>query len=541
MDIKICCILVVPLFFSACGDASEQLPPANLDIRSAIPLLDEQCPFGGTQIDSGMDLNNNGLLEALEIAQSQVECAGESTTALDEELTALAGQLLLSGDPSLGRILPTIDAPLSQLGMQLFFSKALSGDQDVACVSCHHPFLGGGDNLHLPVGVAAETPDLLGSGRRHRSGAPGFDGGPTVPRNAPTTFNLAFWDSVLFHDGRIESFDKTPGRSGAGSALRTPDVLFSQPDDQAQGTLANAQARFPVTSPEEMRGFTFEIGNNNAAVRDHLTNRINGELPELSSNRWLEAFQTGFARPAATSEELIKFSNITHAIAQYEESQVFIDNPWENYLSGQQDSLSGDAKLGALLFFGKAGCSNCHTGDFFTDEAFHVVGMPQIGRGKGDGPSQDGDFGRFRETGLEQDRFAFRTPSLLNVAVTGPYGHAGGYTELEDAVRHHSNPRSAIENYDLSQLPPGMQTDNFYANTLSAVQQLEGLQATGDSLLTANTLTDTEVDWLTRFLVELTDPCVLDRLCLSKWVPDTSTPDPDGLRVEAIDEFGNPL
>ncbi len=505
MVIKFYWIAVFAVLLSACGDGLEKMSPGNSGIQSAVPLLDVNA------------------------------------TAVDEELAALTGRLRLSGNPTVGRALPSIDAPLSQLGMQLFFSKALSGDQDVACVTCHHPFLGGGDNLHLPVGVAAEIPNLLGTGRRHRSGAPGFDGGPTVPRNAPTTFNIALWDSVLFHDGRIESFSKTPSTSGADGALRTPDVAFGQIDSQAQGTLTSAQARFPVTSAEEMRGFTFEAGNSNDAVRGHLTDRISGELPELSSNQWLDAFQVGFSAPTATSMDLITFDNITHAIAQYEQSQVFIDNPWNNYLNGQQDSLSAEAKQGALLFFGKAGCSSCHSGDFFTDEAFHVVAMPQIGRGKGDGPNRDGDFGRFRETGLERDRFAFRTPSLLNVAVTGPYGHAGGYTELQDVIRHHLNPREAIENYDLSQLPPGVQTDNFYANTLAAVEQLEALQASGDTLLTANTLGDTEVDRLVSFLIALTDPCLLDRLCLAKWVPDSSTPDPDGLRVHPINEAGNPL
>jgi cytochrome c peroxidase len=112
---------------------------------------------------------------------------------------------------------------------------------------------------------------------------------------------------------------------------------------------------------------------------------------------------------------------------------------------------------------------------------------------------------------------------------------------LEDVIRHHLSPREAIENYDLSQLPPGIQTDNFYANSLAALEQLERLQLSGDSLLTANTFSDTQVDRLVSFLIALTDPCVLDRLCLAKWIPDSSTPDPDGLRVHPINDSGDPL
>ncbi|HBC20167.1 MAG TPA: cytochrome-c peroxidase, partial [Alcanivorax sp.] len=118
-------------------------------------------------------------------------------------------------------------------GMQLFFSKGLGGDLDSACVSCHHPMLGGGDDLSLSIGVEAVQPDLLGPGRLHLSTGTHFDGGPTVPRNAPSTFNIVFYDEVLFHDGRVESLDKTAGLNGAGGGIRTPDSAFGVADPDA--------------------------------------------------------------------------------------------------------------------------------------------------------------------------------------------------------------------------------------------------------------------------------------------------------------------
>ena len=122
--------------------------------------------------------------------------------------------------------------------------------------------LGGGDDLPLPIGVQAEAPDLLGPGRFHslahviNDGGGEYDGGPTVPRNAPTTFNIALWDQVLFHDGRVESLGKTAGVNGDdGSGIRTPDSAFGVADTNSGANLTAAQARFPVTSPEEMKGF----------------------------------------------------------------------------------------------------------------------------------------------------------------------------------------------------------------------------------------------------------------------------------------------
>ena len=207
------------------------------------------------------------------------------------------------------------------------------------------------------------------------------------------------------------------------------------------------------------------------------TDELANELAELPVNNWLEAFRIGLEQPGGEASELITFENLVNAIAAYENSQVFTATPFRDYVQGDDAALTGDAKLGGILFFGEAGCASCHTGDFFTDEAFHIIAFLQVGPGKGDdnGVNADDDFGRFRETGLEADRYAFRTPSLLNVTETGPYGHAGAYASLEAVIAHHANPRSSIENFDLNQLDPGTQADNLGSNTGFALEKLEGV------------------------------------------------------------------
>ena len=496
-------------------------------------------------------MNQKFLLKLMPVAVLAVlsGCGGSSSTfsdSYDKQLQETIEERNLTGDPSEGRTIPDIDDPKVQLGMQLFFSKALGGDQDSACVTCHHPFLGGGDDLSLSIGVEAEIPDLLGPGRAHSVAGTHYDGGPTVPRNAPTTFNMALWDQYVFHDGRVESLTKTPGQNGADGGIRTPDSALDVADANAGANLTVAQARFPVTSPEEMRGFTFEAGNDNAAVRTHLSERLQGVGGELVVNQWLEAFRTGFDSPAGTAEELITFANITDAIAEYERSQVFVENPWKAYVEGDDSALTMEQKQGAMLFFnsvadGGAGCAGCHSGDFFSDEDFHVLAIPQIGRGKGDGDTGTDDFGRFRETGEEADRYAFRTPSLLNVTETGPWGHDGAYTTLEGMVRHHLNPSQAIANYDVNQLDSSVQTDDMDTNTQLALTKLLQAQAAGESLLVNVDLSDDEVAQLLAFLDALTDPCLTDRSCIGQWVPDDSVADPDELRVNAVDQAGDPL
>ncbi len=358
--------------------------------------------------------------------------------SLDDQLRAIIAEKGLTGDPSLGRELPDIEDPLAQLGMKLFFSKALSGDKDTACVSCHHPLLGGGDGLSLSIGVGANDPDRLGPERTHPNG-------PRVPRNAPTTFNIGMWDQVLFHDGRVESLGKTPGRNGDdGQGIRTPDSWYGEVDLQAGSNLAAAQSRFPIITQFEMRGFRFESQQAGRAVRSHLSARL-GDFGvgrgELATNTWLEEFRLAFDSQQK-AEELITESNIATAVGVYERSQVFVDTPWKAYVQGDDNALSPSAKQGALLFLrtieeGGANCAICHRGDFFTDEQFHVLAIPQIGSGTGDGQHQDSDFGRYRVTYRTEDQYSFRTPTLLNVEVTYPYGHDGAYLTLEGIVRNH--------------------------------------------------------------------------------------------------------
>jgi cytochrome c peroxidase len=460
---------------------------------------------------------------------------------LESELRGIIAQAKLTGDPSLGRDLPSINDPLAQLGKKLFFTKALGGDKDAACVSCHDPLLGGGDSLALSIGVGAVDPDLLGPGRSHPSGA------PNVPRNAPTTFNCAIWDQVMFHDGRLESLDKTPGRNGAGtSGIRTPDTLPGLRDPLAGVDLVTAQSRFPITSPAEMLGYSYATHKPHRTIRAYLSARL-GDYGvgrgELAGAAWPAEFARVFG-PAASVEAPVTEQKIAAALGAYERSQVFVNTPWRAYVQGDDQAISLAAKRGARLFFrepsaGGAGCASCHSGDFFTDEQFYALAVPQVGPGKRDDPYFDSpdvqadDFGRWYATFDEADRYAFRTPTLLNVEETGPYGHDGAYATLEGIVRHHLNPAEAVQRYDLAQLDPGVQTQRTAELTARALAKLAEDRRLERTTLQDVRLTDRQVQDLIAFLLTLTDPCVKDPACLAPWLPTPGEADPDGQRLVA--------
>ena len=411
-----------------------------------------------------------------------------------------------------------IDSPLAQLGKRLFFSTQLSGQTDTACVSCHHPLLGGGDNLPLSIGVDAVDPMKIGPGRKHSPKGFDFDGGPNVPRNAQTTFNTIFYSRCMFWDCRIESLGATPGMNGSDdSIMRTPDSMWGMPGSPAS-SLLQAQAGFPITAEDEMRA-KFMQDKDGRELREALTQRLR-DKPE----KWLADFQLAFGTKAG-AQKAITFERITAAIAAYEESQIFIENPWKSYVEGKTGAISEDAKRGALLFFRDTtqsgyGCAQCHGGDFFTDEAFHVMVIPQIGRGKEDGEREDQDYGRFLQTGNNEDKFAYRTPSLLNVEVTGPYGHSGAYLDLKDVIKHMIDPESAIASYDfqLKKIGENIQKTRARDNTQVVLEHFRKLHSSGKHKTEAAEASEQEIDQLHAFLLTLTDPCVKDSVCLAPWL-----------------------
>ena len=352
----------------------------------------------------------------------------------NERLRSIIDRENLSGDPSTDRDLPEISSPVASLGKLLFFSTHLGGEQDTACVSCHHPVLGGADAISLSIGIHAvdaqniSDPALLGPGR-HPEVAGGL---PEVPRNSQSVFNLGMWDRGLFWDSRVARvrIDNEPGVDEATFAITTPDSDgFNEVDDTLPpGTsLAAAQARFPVTSGDEMRG-DFLTGEDNQILRTRLAERFHDE-----NGNWSALFEEAFG------DSEITFDRIAEAIGEYERSMVFIDSPWKAFVEGDDDALSDQQKRGAVLFFtsrrqGGAACNRCHSGDLFSDGRHHAVGFPQISN----------DLGRESVSGRERDRYRFRTPSLMNVAVTAPFGHAGLYQTLEEVVHHYDNPRRSV-------------------------------------------------------------------------------------------------
>jgi len=440
-----------------------------------------------------------------------------------------------------------------ELGRLLFFDKVLSGNQNISCATCHHPLHATSDGLSLPFG---EGPKGLGPDRG--PGTTTDEGVHTrIPRNSPALFNKGAKEFVrMFHDGRVEVDVKGYYEGGfiTPAKWKLPKGL--------DNALA-AQAMFPVTSPDEMAGHK---GENEVADAISLARAAGpkGAWALLSKRlaaipEYVQLFKAAFPNEVESGSG-IRFTHAANAIAAFQASAFRADDsPFDQYLRGDQSILNEDQLAGMELFYGKASCVDCHSGKFQTDQKFHAIAMPQLGPGKGDG--NDGaywrasgyrgfleDYGRGRVTKRSEDNFKFRTPTLRNVAVTGPWGHAGAYQDLESVVRHHLDPESCLREFVPTEdtLPPldgvleltsnhadfeqrfltGARLEGFLLrDTFVQTNDILRGRITSANELDSKALSDVEVSRLVAFLGALTDPMVND---LARLIPDRV---PSGLPV----------
>jgi cytochrome c peroxidase len=157
------------------------------------------------------------------------------------------------------------------------------------------------------------------------------------------------------------------------------------------------------------------------------------------------------------------FVNFGKAIAAYMRLLVSRNAPFDQFVAGDESAIDCAAKRGLELFVGKARCVTCHLGPHFSDDAFHNLGVPQVGPHvpvSDDGRFKDippllaspfssatpysDDVTTGRLLGLTNPPSPltlsqFRTPDLRGVALTAPYMHSGQFDTLEQVIEFYDN------------------------------------------------------------------------------------------------------
>jgi cytochrome c peroxidase len=217
--------------------------------------------------------------------------------------------------------------------------------------------------------------------------------------------SLAFADSVQLSRG----VDGRRGRRNAPAILNRPYGSTFFWDGRAESL--EAQVLEPIRDPLEMD-----------LALDELLLRLR------ASPRYLRAFTDAFA-------DGLTEANVARALASYLRTLRSGDSPFDRSRTGDATALSAAAQRGRALFTGKAGCFICHFGPNLTDERFHNTGVA----------ARTSDVGRYAVTRENDDRGAFKTPTLREVARTPPYMHDGSLPTLEAVVDFydrggHTNP-----------------------------------------------------------------------------------------------------
>lgn len=135
---------------------------------------------------------------------------------------------------------------------------------------------------------------------------------------------------------------------------------------------------------------------------------------------------------ASFGDATVTADRVARALAQFQRTIKSRTSDFDRFLNGRSAALSDEALHGLHLFRTEAGCMNCHHGPRFTDEQFHNLGLHFYGR-----PLED--LGRYDVTGRPDDMGRFRTPSLRDVAETGPWMHNGIVDQLSGVLVMYNN------------------------------------------------------------------------------------------------------
>ncbi|THF56865.1 cytochrome-c peroxidase [Pseudothauera rhizosphaerae] len=200
------------------------------------------------------------------------------------------------------------------------------------------------------------------------------------------------------HEGRLGTRN-APTVLGAAHA---PALFW----DGRAATL-EAQASGPIAHPDEMAMPLDELPGKLAALDDYEA-----------------AFTRAFAgESAGNGQGAVTLARIAAALAAYQRTLLPPETRFDRFLAGERGALDDRELLGLHLFRTKGRCMTCHDGPLLTDNRFHNLGLTWYGR-------QYEDLGRYGVTGDPVDVGRFRTPTLRQVAHTGPWMHNGRFPSL---------------------------------------------------------------------------------------------------------------
>ncbi len=232
-----------------------------------------------------------------------------------------------------------------------------------------------------------------------------------VPESHPLRKEQIALGRRLFHDNRLSR-----DRSIACASCHDPNRAFSTPKPLSVGIFGRQGRRNVPVLVNRGYGRAFFWDGRIATLEEQVLRPIQ------------DPAEMDLTLEEAARRVRLPVDAISRALAAYVRSILSGDSPYDRYVNGDRRALSVDQMAGLQIFRGKGNCTACHVGPNFSDERLHNTGIAwQNGRLQDDG--------RFIVTGKHEDRGAFKTPTLREVARTSPYMHDGSLPTLDAVIK----------------------------------------------------------------------------------------------------------
>lgn len=254
----------------------------------------------------------------------------------------------------------------------------------------------------------------------------------------------------------IEDVDIPPIRSPSALNSAWQRVTMWNGNMGANGPNAFVSTTWPDGSPERVNDLGYDGLETQAiaALTVHRMDNLDNTILETN---------TSYAAmwDAVWPGESVSLERMGLAIAAYERTLLANRAPFQRWLRGDFGAMSAAEKQGAIVFFGKAKCADCHTGPALNQMAFYALGMPDM---PGVALESKTAAGRGGFTGLESDGHTYKVPQLYNLADSPFLGHGGTFTSIREVVEYYNAGIPAVA------LPEGRVTPQFHPLTLTEAE-----------------------------------------------------------------------
>lgn len=347
-------------------------------------------------------------------------CTHEPPYPLDFELTKVIGsksKYILPEPTDLANIPQSPSNPLTaekiELGKMLFFEPAFANEAKYpaglgtyTCSTCHVVESGFRPGRMQGVADGGVGYGLIGE-RRHKSLFYHDNEVDAQGARPLSVLNVAFVENTMWNG----SFGHTGPNAETRAAWGVTDV-FTKLNELELGALE---------------------GQNIAGLEVH---RMMYNKETITKNKYKKMFDDAF--PDMTEEERYSRKAASFALSAYLRSLMTNEAPFQKWLRGDQHAMTDAEKRGATLFFGKAGCVQCHNGPNLGSGQFAALGVDDLfehGGIKTD-INDARNKGRGGFTLQAEDLYKFRVPQLYNLGDAGPYFHGASKNTLEEVVRY---------------------------------------------------------------------------------------------------------